>query len=307
MDCLQPKFVWVRVRKGLYAVDVVDSDLNFLDAHMRYDLEWRQILVRCGKCYTCREAFVRSKAQQAYAEFLSAPTKPLFCTLTYEDVNLPIGPKFSAVRSGVHPGVHPVLRYEHFRQFIRELRRDFPKVRFFGCGEYGPSTSRPHYHLVLYSGYPEGIDLFDVRESLLKYWRRGFVQVDFAVEKHFDYVASYVCKKSVETNSEMLPSAMPFVSGSKSPPLGYAFYHRYIGDIINKGYCQVQSRRLYPPRSFFVWLARHDSMNCDIMISQRRECAFENRLRPLSTVGDYIKMREHNWSVANVAKSVRSL
>jgi len=36
-----------------------------------------------------------------------------------------------------------------FKTFLKGCHETGPGLRFFGCGEYGSRTSRPHYHLLL--------------------------------------------------------------------------------------------------------------------------------------------------------------
>ena len=65
-------------------------------------------------------------------------TDNAFVTLTYADDQLPDGNS---------------LCPEDVTKFLKRLRKriDPVKIRYFLCGEYGEgSTSRPHYHLILF-------------------------------------------------------------------------------------------------------------------------------------------------------------
>ena len=61
----------------------------------------------------------------------------MFLTLTYNDDNLP---------SDV--GLHK----DDLQRFFKRLRKalDTKKIRYFACGEYGDTTSRPHYHAIVF-------------------------------------------------------------------------------------------------------------------------------------------------------------
>ena len=64
--------------------------------------------------------------------------KAVFTTLTYSNEHLP-----------------PTLDRKHLGGFVKRLRDRLARsepgrtIRFFGCGEYGTRTKRPHYHALL--------------------------------------------------------------------------------------------------------------------------------------------------------------
>lgn len=101
------------------------------------------LVTGCGQCTPCR---VRKRREWTHRILLESfeHVSSSFVTLTYSDKYLPAD-------GSVDP--------EHLKQFVKRLRyyyeeRDWPKLRFFGVGEYGEKTYRPHYHLILFSGKP---------------------------------------------------------------------------------------------------------------------------------------------------------
>ena len=67
-----------------------------------------------------------------------------FVTLTYSEQSLPKLPLVG--------GLLPTLQRKDVVGFLKRLRTNVSpvKFRFFGCGEYGEQTERPHYHLLLF-------------------------------------------------------------------------------------------------------------------------------------------------------------
>ena len=109
-----------------------------------------------------------------------------FVTLTYDDDHIP---DFAS------------LRKSHFQKFMKRLRKRLleRKIRYFACGEYGETTQRPHYHMILF-----GLSLRDPDKQLVKdSWeycdwsnrtieRNSFGMVE---PESIQYVAGYIDKK----------------------------------------------------------------------------------------------------------------
>lgn len=84
-----------------------------------------------------------------------------------------------------------------------------PKIRSFGCAEYGEKLSRPHYHIVLFNWqFPDlkfwrysGNDWSDKKwpvyrsQMLEELWTYGFSEVGTVTFESVAYVARYVTKK----------------------------------------------------------------------------------------------------------------
>lgn len=87
----------------------------------------------------CRLDYARQKAVRAEHELrLWAPTHDSsFLSLTYSDEFLPAG---------------NTLVKRDLQLFMKRLRKERGDgVRFIACGEYGDTTLRPHYHIILFN------------------------------------------------------------------------------------------------------------------------------------------------------------
>lgn len=76
--------------------------------------------------------------------------------------------------------------------FLKRLRSYYPdeKLRYYAVSEYGPSTFRPHWHLLLFSNSDQFSET--VRENVSKAWSYGRCDVSLSRGFAAPYVASYV-------------------------------------------------------------------------------------------------------------------
>lgn len=157
----------------------------------------------CGQCLACRIQRRRIWQWRQYLESL-CHDENTFVTLTYDQEHLPADGS---------------LCPEHLRLFLHSLRSRLRplgvKVRYFGVGEYGEETIRPHYHLSLFGVGVVHSALVDAS------WGRGFVQVAEFNETTAQYVAGYVVKKLSDFRSGSLSGLFPeFARMSLRPGIG---------------------------------------------------------------------------------------
>lgn len=168
--------------------------------------------VPCGWCRGCRIDKTREWAVRIIGEtrFHSANC---FVTETYDDLHLPERNQLCL------PDVQNYLkrlRHYHTKQNIEfaktlnlspEQQEQYVKdnpLRFYGVGEYGEGTQRPHYHHIFF-----GIDFFDDRkkhskiggnqywksDKLDELWGNGHCLISNVTPQSAAYVAGYVFKK----------------------------------------------------------------------------------------------------------------
>lgn len=118
-----------------------------------------------------------------------------FVTMTYAPEHVPPGGSLSA---------------EHWRAFSKGLG-----FRYFGVGEYGSTTGRPHYHAII-AGCPAGMATALLGER----WRLGFSQVSEYTTERAAYVAGYVVKKWTRPREELGDRLPEFSRMSRRPGIG---------------------------------------------------------------------------------------
>lgn len=197
------------------------------------------IQIPCGNCLSCRLDYSKQWATRCYGESLYSENN-YFITLTYDDEHLPKGSLNN-----------PTLVKEHFQKFIKSLRNyGFEGLRYFGCGEYGDNTHRPHLHIILFNcpltdlteNLPyinndgsksfikkcdENGDPYYYSEIIANAWKyKGQILIGRCTYKSCAYVARYVVKKSKGVNSSVYKSlgiVPEFVLMSKKPGIGEKF------------------------------------------------------------------------------------
>lgn len=92
------------------------------------------------------------------------------------------------------------------------------KIRYFVCGEYGPTTLRPHYH---------GLFFFDSDEianvlfhSLSQSWLLGNIEYEFVKTSASSYVAKYINSYGRLPRIYRSKSLRPFSLSSRRLPIG---------------------------------------------------------------------------------------
>lgn len=143
--------------------------------------------VPCGHCRSCRATLAATWAGRLRDESDSYAERPLFVMLSQNDQSLlPEG-----------------LSKPRMQRFIKRLRfalsgRRKSDIKYYLCGEYGPKTGRPHYHLILF-----GVPLAQ-RDTILKAWghcddKDGHYYCEYVSqddpERGYGYVAGYIRKK----------------------------------------------------------------------------------------------------------------
>jgi len=158
-----------------------------------------------------------------------------FITLTFSDSNLPFNRSLDV-------GI--------FQRFMKRLRKELDpvKIRFFHCGEYGPKTSRPHYHSLIFGySFPDRSFLkttssdekIYTSKQLDRVWGNGYASVGDLTFGSAAYVARYHLKKVgsvVSDNHYVNPVSgeiltPEYVTMSRRPGIGSAWYDRFKSDV----------------------------------------------------------------------------
>lgn len=215
----------------------------------------RPLELPCGQCVGCRVARSRQWALRIVHESQMHGANS-FITLTYDQEHLP--EDWS-------------LDVEHWKCFMKALRRRVGKVRYYHCGEYGDENLRPHYHACLF-----GVDFARDRyrwsgsgdrtlyrsPTLEEAWGRGHALIGNLTFESAAYVARYVVKKRTGPQAEEhyrrinpetgeVHQVKPeYATMSRRPGLGATFFDRYVDDMYPRDEVIHAARRFRPPRFY---------------------------------------------------------
>lgn len=179
-----------------------------------------------------------------------------FITLTYDNEHLPKDLS---------------LDKTHLQKFIKRYRKQYGKIRYLACGEYGTQTKRPHYHLIVYGhDWPDRIpikknhqnDIIYTSEKLGKIWTFGHHAVGDVTFESAAYVARYVLDKHTgknktdkywrynETTGEAWEVAKEFNTMSRRPGIGKQWYDKYKSDCYPSDNLHLRGQEMRPPKYY---------------------------------------------------------
>lgn len=216
--------------------------------------------VGCGHCLGCRASEAREWTVRLVHE-RQMHDYAWMATLTYSEEEIP-----------EYGSLYPA----DLSSFIKALRREYPprSISFFGCGEYGEATNRPHYHALLFGPSfldrrlyrsDSGIDHF--RSKRLEFlWPHGLSEFTTVGVGAAAYVASYVTKKIHESDDskkydrvdlrtgELVRVHPEFARMSLNPAIGNRWIRRYWRDVYPRDSVVVDGREQRPPRYYDKWM-----------------------------------------------------
>nr|QJB19175.1 MAG: replication initiator protein [Microvirus sp.] len=188
----------------------------------------------CGKCIPC---LINRKRLWKHRLLLESycHEKSSFVTLTYTDKEL----YFQNDKTG-EALPSPSLRPRHLRNFLKRIRKAVSPdiLRFYGVGEYGDKSFRPHYHIALFGYTPcwygstrkhkheAGTSCCPPCDLLYKKWGHGGIDNGTLENDSAAYIAGYVTKKLTNPNDQkaiaLLQGRHPeFARMSNRPGIGF--------------------------------------------------------------------------------------
>lgn len=208
-----------------------------------------QVEVPCGQCIGCRLERSRQWAVRCVHE-AAMHDDNCWVTLTYD--RLPTGGS---------------LVPRDLRLFLGRLRdrQGYRKMRFYGCGEYGEKTHRPHYHVCLFNTKFDDVKYYKekngykyyISDELENIWGHGLCVVGDLTFETAAYTARYITKKItgpaaenhyVTEDGEILEPE--FVRMSKRPGIGHEWFKKYGPHSYERGYLVTRGKKMQPPRAY---------------------------------------------------------
>lgn len=268
--------------KPLEAWQTSDGLIHF---HLRPDS--RPLLLPCAQCIGCRLERSRQWAVRCLHEAQMHKWSS-FVTLTYDDEHVPVDMS---------------LRYSDFQLFMRRVRKHFrserQRIRFYMCGEYGETTSRPHFHACLFGAFFPDRVLFKRMDSgsnlytsviLDSLWSNGFCSVGDVTFESAAYVARYIMKKvtgdaadqhyrCVDSDGVVYWREPEFNSMSLKPGIGAEWFKKFHCEVYPRDYVVVNGLKVRPPKYYDKLAADFDAYMMD-------DIAFDRETKMSQFLGD---------------------
>lgn len=222
---------------------------------------YEYINLPCRTCVGCRSDNAKMWSLRAYHE-LTCHKRNCFITLTYNDESQYVIDD---------PLCRHSLRYKHFQNFMKRLRKEFPDehIGYIVSGEYGCKDGRAHWHAILFGfDFPDKVEIYrskgfphyksEILERLWSIYDRdtdtyfpiGYVDLCDVDYDCCSYVAQYVFKKLDDLKSHPIvdydedgepiyleDKAPPIVRSSKNPAIGLTWFNKYGDNAVQKGFC----------------------------------------------------------------------
>lgn len=252
--------------------------------------------VPCGKCGYCLQ---NKRLDWAFRLEMEARYScgADFVTLTYGEAALPF-----EISEGL---ARPTLVKSHLQKFVKDLRyrqglySKLP-VRFYGVGEYGSQTKRPHYHVMLFN--------LDRRAyyEMGKCWPYGSIDTGSVTPES----CAYVCKYMITREAVLDGVAKPFSLMSRRPGIGDAFrvkmfdfYREYGKPLVPVGPGKYRRLARFYKQKFFTAKER-ESWRLEAIFrgDQLHAQAMEEATKIFGNSSDAFRYLEHqvNWHEENL-------
>jgi len=206
-----------------------------------------------------------------------------FVTLTYEDKHVP--------PNGSLDPTHLQLWLKRFRKLYQS------PIRYYGVGEYGDNSNRPHYHLALFGHDPRHT------ECVKQTWHYGFSYTGELTLHSAQYIAGYVTKKLTSPDDPRLNGRYPeFARMSLRPGIGAPGLSQVATALQNKhGWDEIERLADVPtmlrhggrtmPLGRYMRLRLRAEMNFT-ELTQSEEAAFKAQEKMLLVYRDYLTDEE---------------
>lgn len=272
MNCVQPLTAWWSRSPNEYGH-------HYAAFGLRDGCSDRPLTLPCGKCIGCIKDRARDWSVRCYHESL-CHERNSFVTLTYRD-----------------PAPVALVKSD-LQGFFKRLRFHGYKFRYFGVGEYGSKTKRPHYHVLFFGedfaagasrAFPT--DRTYVNDWVAGCWGLGNVLIGSVDPESCFYTAGYQLKSMDHPDAFNLVSRRPF--------LGKGWLDRFHDDCARNGFVTIDGNKLPVPAAY---LSRPERLlDFDSLKDRRREFS---EGRPDSAAGQLARTaRSREINLLSAAKS----
>lgn len=281
--------------------------------------------IPCGHCWACKLNYSAQWATRIMYECRNSEHN-YFITFTYDDMHLPIaetteynGKTFT--NDGTWSGT---LFPADIDRFINSLRKYFERkghsgIKYFYAGEYGETTKRPHYHMILMNCPLDVKEFYDFHiderkklhwksHEVEKYWEEGMIDIGEVEFASAAYVARYCMKKisdEVDKSKYWEEGLMPeFVRMSRRPGIGKQYLLDNMDEIYKTDEVLVRNfkgdlMKVKPPKA---WDKEFKKLHPDewFKIQRSRKEGAERARKLLKEISDQTDLQRLQMETRNI-------
>lgn len=235
--------------------------------------------IPCGRCINCRLNYAKVWSQRCMLESKSWEHN-WFVTLTYDDDHLPVNIDYDTGEL-----LSATLVPSDVRDFLKRLREHFrdkynhTSLRFYMAGEYGGTTARPHYHIILfncplddlkiYSRSPLG-DLYYNSDLINAKWAKGHCVIGEVTPESAAYTARYCQKKATkQVDYDALGIHKEYVNMSRRPGIALPYLEANVGKIYENDQIYLSNGNVVKPSRYFDIKAEQMGVDIEKIKEQR--------------------------------------
>ena len=125
---------------------------------------------------------------------------------------------------------------KRLRQHLKRHDPEYKSFKYYIGGEYGPTTGRPHYHIIIIGWEPKDLEYWKdsktgypmyKSETIEKTWRNGFCTIEPLTPETVSYATRYTNKKSgKEKSNKGIPEFQ-----RQSQRIGLEYWNKFKDDI----------------------------------------------------------------------------
>lgn len=229
--------------------------------------------IPCGVCPQCRIDQSKEWAMRCMME-AKEYKENYFITLTYDEMHKPYNEQKEDSNGKIYEDDgtwNGYLEKKDLSAFLKRLREYWSReyghdgIRFFGCGEYGSQTKRPHYHAIIFN-LPIPVEELKVlkitkngqvlytSELIERLWGKGLISIGEVTLESAAYVARYSLKKRTGKRAEEWyceqGQTPEFVNMSRRPGIARNYYEEKKKEIYKEDEMIIGKLQRIPPKYF---------------------------------------------------------
>lgn len=295
-------------------------------------------LIPCGRCMECRLAYSREWANRCVIESLAHKSN-WFITLTYDPEHVPVlDTRTGELTKGgigiIRDGeiVKSLTLYPpDVKTFINSLRKRLersgePPIRYYMCGEYGSTTARPHYHMIIFDLAVPDLQFYKLNQLKQPYftsdwlqslWGKGFITLGEVNWDTCAYTARYILKKikgrEAKDTYHELGIIPEYTTCSRMPGIGNEYYQLNkdqiykLDEIILPG---KKAKKIQPPKYYDkLYDVDNPERLAEIKKAREDKARLEQKVKLAKTTDDLWTMlrKEHEAKQEAYNKLIRPL